>query len=784
MNGEPSAGAVRRPSTTSPVHAHGERLASTMPRHRTSLIGRDRDVAAIAKMLRQAEIPMLTLVGPGGVGKTRLAIAVAHTVEPDFRDSAAFISLEAVRDPTLVLPTIAAAFGLGDAGRASLADRLAERLHPLDLLLVVDNVEHVIEAAPELSHLLAACPSVKILATSRVALHLTGEHDVYINPLPIPAAVELFAMRARAASSSFALTVDTAAAVAAICERLDGLPLALEIAAARIPALPPTALLARLDQSLTLLTGGARDRPDRLRTMRHAISWSYDLLSPGEQDLFRRLSIFVGGFTMDAAAAIAIDPREIVNDIGSLIEKSILSLAGTTADQEPRYKMLETVREFGLEQMVRQGDASLTQQRHAAWFVTLAEMAAPELDRIHQAEWQDRLEGELPNLRLALTWATAHDLDTALRLGAALRQFWIVRGNLVEAHETLARMLSIDGGTASLRARALVGMSWVRFAQGEIGACAALAEEALGLARDTGDRTGVLDALIAIGFSHDHAGTDGTAENPVLRATAALAEALTLARELADTRSIAMATYGHAMLATVANDSHRATALFTEALDGYEACGDRRSVGWTLVNLGVIAARQSDTAQAVSRLGRALDLFASLRDRWSAAHVLAHVARLALPVALLPAAVQMLAAADMVHQLGGVSLSVTDYGGRVYLLEEARIALSGDDYAAAWLHGRSLTFDDAIAQAHLLMERIVAREARAAAPPTVPPFGLTQREREVLRMLASGLTDRKIADQLSVSPRTVSGHVANLLAKLDVPTRTAAASVAIRHGLD
>ncbi len=497
---------------------------NNLPVQLTPLIGREKEGAAVQNLLQREDVRLVTLTGPGGMGKTRMGLQVAADLSDLFPDGVYFVNLAPLSDPTLVVSTIAQTLDLKETGDQPLLDLLKGYLRDKQLLLLLDNFEQVVSAALQVVDLLAACLKLKVIVTSRAVLHVRGEQEFPIPPLAVPdpkrlpdlvtlshyEAVELFLSRSQAVKPEFQLSNTNAPVIAEICARLDGLPLAIELAAARIKLLPPQALLARLGQRLAVLTSGPHDVPARQQTLRNTITWSYNLLEAQEQRLFRRLSVFVGGCTLEAIEAVCIaretstPTMSMLDCVASLIDKSLLQQTEQEGEQ-PRLVMLETIREYGLEALEMSGDMEITRQAHAMYYLAMAEKAEPKLEGPQQAVWLDRLEREYDNLRSALRWflergEVGHSIELALRQAGALRRFWEVRGHWSEGWNFLEQALAGSKGVAvPVQLKALKAAAHLAFVRSDNDRAEALSEECLARCRELGDTAGMALSLRLLG---------------------------------------------------------------------------------------------------------------------------------------------------------------------------------------------------------------------------------------------------------------------------------------------
>ncbi len=766
-----------------------------LPQPLTALIGREREITTLVALVRREEMRLLTLTGPGGVGKTRLALEVAARVAERFPDGVWFVGLGAITDPDLVASAVAEALDVREASDRLILDRLRTFLGEKRLLLLLDNFEHVLEAAPLVAELLGGCAGLTVLATSRARLRVSGEREHAVPPLSVTApgepvavgaaaaseAVRLFVERGQAVREDFIVSPDNLSTIAQICSRLDGLPLAIELAAARVKILPPAALLARLERRLPLLTGGGRDMHARQQTMRDALAWSYDLLTLEEQALFRRLAIFAGGFTLEAAEAVAGERgaalTSVLDGVGSLVDKSLLRQE-TVPGSESRYAMLETVREFALEQLEASGEHDGVARLHAAYYLALAEEAMLEPLSDKPVADPDCLTADHDNLRVAFDYLCQPDsAEECLRLAAACGLYWYTRGHIREGRTRLNRALSIGGkSSTAAKGNVLLWASQLAITTGDLEAAAAHSQEALrvwDVVRDPRGRTRALHAVAMVEEHQFHWDAAADLFEQVLAAWRELGEPYQIGRTLALRAGVA---YGQ-------GDIEQAVTLEEDARDIFRELDDRRWIGLTTWYLGMFAVAQRQFSDAARHYRDSLGVLLEAGDFAWLYKPLAGLAEVAAEVGHPEVAVRLVGAVDELLDSTGARLMPFDRPIYERAENAARTALGNDGFNAASRASREFKPEDWLAAADAV---VTATEEEARSPRrrgAGEHARLTAREMEILRLVADGMTDLQIAEALFVSRRTINAHVASILGQLGVHSRQDAVAQARQRGL-
>jgi predicted ATPase/DNA-binding CsgD family transcriptional regulator len=818
--------------------------ANNLPLQAAGLVGRDREIRECSELLTQPDLGLLTLTGTAGTGKTRLALQVAHELLTEFEDGVFLVSLTAIADPALVAPALALTLGLKDLGEKPVLDLLKDWLSRRRVLLVLDNFEQVVAAAPLLTELLMVAPALKILVTSREVLRVYGEREFAVAPLALPdlkeqptleqlarnGAVSLFVQRARSVKPDFSLTEANAQAVAEICIRLDGLPLAIELAAARSKLFTPQALLARLCNRLDLLVSNLRDLPLRQQRLRSAFDWSYDLLEPAEKNLFTWLAVFARGFTLEAAENVcgSLVSPETLNDhamldiLSSLVDKSMLQLV-TGKDGEPRFIMLSTLREYAEERLNGSPQAQILRLRHAEYFLSLAEKAEPALIGPDQTSWVAQLDREHANFRAALGWLLENPaievtesgpqagvptrfLEMAARLAGALARFWHIRNHLTESlrcfEVVLAKITDRRSLPLAVMRKTLCGAAAMAYLKGQYDRALAWYQEALDLNRAAGDNLGVATVLRDMGLVVAYSGNCEAA-------LALFEEALVVQEQLNDRWGMGVTLLNQGLAAFGADNLALSSASLETALALFSELKETRGSSYVLNNLGYVAIFKGDLPKAAELLLASLKLKQSFNDRLGIAWSLDGLAAVLARQGQLEKAVRFLGAANKLREL--VSSPLTYFGRKLNDPTNSlvRASLNDETYCQNLAKGYALSLEEMLAEAlslelaqptprlekRALIKPVAVTPARPNArltgdiSPRLRPSSLklidnlTSREIEVLRTVAQGLSNQQVAEKLVIATRTVNVHLTSIYGKLGVTSRTEATRFAFENNL-
>jgi predicted ATPase/DNA-binding CsgD family transcriptional regulator len=776
---------------------HDASQATWLARTRAPLVPRDRELFQIVSLLAPPDRSLVTLVGPPGAGKTTLALMAGDSAASEFRDGVWFVDLSVTRDSAQVVQAIAATLGIADdANEHDLAAALQRVLHGRRSLLILDNFEQVLAARSVVHDLLGACSHLKMLVTSRAPLQLSFEQQCLVPPLPLPRldrdllsgdfedspAVMLFKLRAQAVNASWELTRDEAPTVAELCFRLDGLPLAIELAASWVAIMPVASILDQLSHTLDLLVSHESDRPQRHQTLRAAIQWSEDLLPPEAQVLFRRLAVFTGSCTLAAAEAVCEDhvghPSGLVPPLRVLADHHLIAASGH-AEGPPRFGMLQTIHEYALERLRASGEVDAIRQRHASYFAGLVPSAEREYHTDRQSAWLDRIEEEYENLRGVLDWCAASSdaefVELGMELAAGLWFYWTVRGHIREGRERLQQVLHalLAKGRSRARAQALTAIGWLAWFNSDAHASFGPLEEGLSIWRELGDEAGAARALAIIGLSL------AVYTDDLARARETLEEASALSDATDEPWARGYSAYGLGHLAAREGASAEALVKFEQSLAIRRSTGNHWGVGYSLYRLSLVALAHND-------IDRATELqYQSLATSWE----LRNKRGMAVSTEVLACLAGIQGRAERAARLFGVAQALLDAANYVLpptlsqLHQRAESAARSDlgarAFATAVHYGRTMPLPEGVAYA--LADYGVSSGRQTLARSSAPYPGLSHRELEIVRLVAQGFTDKQIADELHISPRTVDGHLRRIFVKVGVTSRSALTAWGIRH---
>ncbi len=760
---------------------------NNLPPEATSFVGREREIAEVKKSFSATRL--VTLTGVGGIGKTRLALKIAVDMLEGFTGGAWIAEFAALSEPALVVKTVASALSVSEQRGRPLMDAVVDHLSSTSLLLILDNCEHLLSACAQLaSRLLQACPGLRILVTSREQLGIAGEIAYRVPALSLPdphnppnlrnltryEAIRLFMERAGSCDPGFTVAESNGSVVAQVCHRLDGNPLAIELAAARAKVLTPHEIAERLNDQFRLLRGGPRDAPTRHHSLHAAISWSYDLLTAEEQQLFRRLAIFRGGIALESAEAVCGEGDvDVLDGLSSLIDKSLLTRINTPAGAV-RFQMLETFREYCLERLAAEGELDDARSRHAEHFAALCEETEADIGSPHEERWLHRLWQDIDNVRGAVDWSLRNSPEMSARLGGGLGWLFYLHGHLAEGRARIEQILQATGDVdGHLRSRVLYQTGVLAFGLGDWDEARARLDESLALFRRHGDAQRQAMATAFIGHVSRSTGE-------FEQASRHYQTALRIYRRLGNQWGIAWALFDLGLAARDQGRDGEAEALHQQSLALFRSRGNRWGIAWQLWSIGVLAHRRGDDARAHEHFAESLALYCALDDRRGIAQSLEGLAAIAFRSGRISKAARVLSAADAVRAGLGAPLVLSDIRESQRMLESVKASMAAEEFEREWNNGRSLGLDGAI--------QLAQDAARGAAPRSRRPEKardqLTSRERAVAALVARGLSNREIAIRLSIAERTAISHVEHIMNKLGLHSRAQIAAWAVRHGVE